>query len=852
MIEYLKESLCNGLPPANASSNGLFERNALVSRMMLAQGRIKLLCAPSMMGKTSLASQYAKSSRSYCDVFWVDAQHPRFLRGLYDGELHEAVVEAMPERGLFVFEDVPKLGEAERRLFCEACHSIISSGVDVVVSCTPLANPFAEDGDRCVALTSEDLMYSDDELVSLRRQGYLPIGFQGVMSKAERIPGLLGRPSGSIEGFLVAQQAEAEDAFQRLLTYALLVLAGGTMADLSYVMGADVEADDLRVGALRPYVTVSDFGEGFTVEGFPLGDVLRVLKKQLPRICSNGSCIRSEDFACRLANLLVGRRALDRATRVMIEACSPEARLMWLRANVGPMVESCTPLNALLLLRSLPAQLLKEDRLMGFWEAVAHLLIGDSRVAFRRFEAVAGDPDVGMKRRLEAATFAALSCSHHPSTLDFGGSFGDACLQLRKRGEEGPLLKLWNALLEGDSGIDQLLETPVSIEQAKEWLLALACCLRGMRLHEDDAGVSSRESRQLGKLFAKAGEVIGECVTGDAPEARLFLVDKELDSFGYGPQLSRASISFFDQVGARVRVQRSAFAKLSPGSVSEGVGISRFGQDLLRFKSAGSSVMSVPLLEVRVFGRFEAFIGGKPVGKENLCRTKVRSLLALLALEPGKEHSCDRLAMVLWPDSPEEKARRNFYSIFSILKRSLTLEDGTCPYVSRTQGVCRLSAPYVRSDAAELLEICQRMRHRDLAGDDASVLLERLRGVYRGEMLPGERVVYAVEAARKAWRSRVVDALSAAAVRLRDTGDYSIALEFAGFAFECDPQREDACELVMLLQHSMKQRAGAIDTFFTYQKINRELGLDPSHRMLELYDRIISDDVAASSECVLG
>lgn len=243
-----------------------------------------------------------------------------------------------------------------------------------------------------------------------------------------------------------------------------------------------------------------------------------------------------------------------------------------------------------------------------------------------------------------------------------------------------------------------------------------------------------------------------------------------------------------------------------------------------------------------MFGSFEVLIGGQPVGRDRLSRLKAKSLLVLLALEPGKDFSCDRLASLLWPESAEDKARKNFYSIFSILKRALSLEDGGCPYLSRTQGICRLNAPYIRTDALEIAEICQRMRHADISGGDAVVLLERLRAVYRGELLPSDSVVNAVESARRVWRNRVVDALILAARRLRDASELSLALEFADFAFDCDSQREDACELVMTLQYSMKQRAGAIETFLEYQQTNRELGLDPSYKMRELYDRIINDD----------
>ena len=843
MIQFLKESYCNGLPPVDVSSSGMFERNALVSRMMLAKGKIKVLCAPTMLGKTSLAYQYAKAARSFCDVLWVDASHPRFLRGLYEGRLADAIDGMMPEEGMVVFEDVPRLAYVERGVFEEVCRSLASSGIDVTVTCVPGCELFGSGGEDCEFLYAEDLLYSDEELARLRHQGYLPIGFQGPLSRTERIPGLLNHPSGSVEAFLLAQQSEAENAFQRLLTYALLMLSGGTMEEISYVMGTSVSTPDLLASSHRPYVCELDFGTGFVADGFPLGDVLRVFRNQAPRFFGSVLSGGHDAFACRVANLLLRRRAVDRATRVMVEACGPEMRLSWAARNLERMVQSSAPLNALLLCRSLDPQDIQVNKEMLLWEGVSYLLLNETGAALCRFEGIVRDPGSDLGLRLTAASFAALASDGHPALSESGARLGDACLRMRKQGASETLLRVWNSMLDGDSGMEELLEQVEKGDCSGSFLLALACCLRSVSVQQQEVPLLSGEAKALDTLLEHVGKVMEDRQSVEECEATVFLLRKELDAVGSGPYLSRSAVSAFDQIIARIRVQRSAFGRLSSAPAWDGApASSRFMQESGRLRGSSASVMSIPLLEVRMFGSFEVLIGGQPVGRDRLSRLKAKSLLVLLALEPGKDFSCDRLASLLWPESAEDKARKNFYSIFSILKRALSLEDGGCPYLSRTQGICRLNAPYIRTDALEIAEICQRMRHADISGGDAVVLLERLRAVYRGELLPSDSVVNAVESARRVWRNRVVDALILAARRLRDASELSLALEFADFAFDCDSQREDACELVMTLQYSMKQRAGAIETFLEYQQTNRELGLDPSYKMRELYDRIINDD----------
>ena len=66
-------------------------------------------------------------------------------------------------------------------------------------------------------------------------------------------------------------------------------------------------------------------------------------------------------------------------------------------------------------------------------------------------------------------------------------------------------------------------------------------------------------------------------------------------------------------------------------------------------------------------------------------RQKVKTLLALLVLHNGREFSRDKLVGLLWPDSEIMHGRKNFYGIWAMLRRALTLPSGECPYLIRQQ-----------------------------------------------------------------------------------------------------------------------------------------------------------------------
>ncbi|MBO4364682.1 MAG: bacterial transcriptional activator domain-containing protein [Eggerthellaceae bacterium] len=853
MTSYLKDRLCQGFPPQRVNVAGSFNRDALVSRLMMDRQRTRLICAPSCMGKTTLAYAYAQLVFSFDNVLWLDAAHPCILRDLDDGSLAQKLSQVLRPGGLVVFEDVPWFGSVRKQRFSTVCEDLLLHKYEVIVTAIPECDPFGGNWSDCIVLSSLDLLFSDAEIEEMRMRGILPPYLRVSRIRANRIPGMRDRTTGTVERFLAAQLAEARSALESALTMALVLLGSGRVEDLSEAVGVTVSPEDLRVADLRPYVELHEFRNRFSADGFPVSESLRALQPYAKSVCRELPGSDSEAFLCRIADILLRQGKTDRAANVIIGGCSPASRAVWLMRNFESMLEDGNPLSVVLVYRSLGSGNSMRHVRMVYANGLALCLLGSRQAGVEKLLSVARRRDASEHDRMRAATIAALYSDRSPTQLSLGESFGTCCLHaLAATDSAGPLELVWNALLEGDSGLEQLCALPSNRAVGRDWLLAASCCLRTVKSEYSVAEMGATEQRLLRTLVSRMVEGIQSCIGKGSLGTTLALAADELDSFGAGKLgWSHSGSMLLAHLESRLRSQRSAYEKLCETGMKPG-GKDRMGSSTLEnVGTDGRGVLgSVPLLDVRVFGGFEVSIGDHPADMEKLSRLKVRALLALLVLDAGKDISCEHLGLLLWPDSVPEKARRNFYSIYSMLNRALATPEGDSPYLMRSQGVCRLNVSHLRSDASELLEVCNQMRFGRATAEESYLLLEQLCTLYRGELLPGEATVPAIAAARSRWRNRVVDCVLHGARELQSGADIPAALEYAKTAVSFDPYREDCYELLMVLQMTSGQRTAAIETFFAYNRMNRELGLGTSARMVDLYNCIINDEKLADDVAV--
>ena len=150
-------------------------------------------------------------------------------------------------------------------------------------------------------------------------------------------------------------------------------------------------------------------------------------------------------------------------------------------------------------------------------------------------------------------------------------------------------------------------------------------------------------------------------------------------------------------------------------------------------------------LAISLLGAFGASFDGAPL--TSFESSKVRALLAYLAVEAGIAHSRSVLADLLWPQQGEERARRSLsqalYNLRSVLGEHIPLQgDGAASFLTVTPETIQLS-PSIDDwvdvlEFARLVEACDQHPHRSI--ETCAACQERLQamaGLYRGEFLEG-------------------------------------------------------------------------------------------------------------------
>lgn len=251
---------------------------------------------------------------------------------------------------------------------------------------------------------------------------------------------------------------------------------------------------------------------------------------------------------------------------------------------------------------------------------------------------------------------------------------------------------------------------------------------------------------------------------------------------------------------------------------------------------------TIPPVRVNLFGGFEVFREEVPVNDELLGRYKIRTLLSILVLSGTKELSCQHMGNLLWPMGSEERNRHNFYNVWSILRQALQLPNGHCPYLIRHQNTCRVVADLVKSDVHELTALCTELQFGTCSRIQILKIYRRIRELYTGELLPGEKESSVIIRKRWEWRDKVANALIAAANCLFEQQDYQSAVWLAQAASVVDPSREDACQIKMRSYVALGAKASALQAFHELRHyLSEELALNPSSATTKLFNAIISE-----------
>ena len=567
----------------------------------------------------------------------------------------------------------------------------------------------------------------------------------------------------------------------------------------------------------------------------------------------------------RLGDALAMRGEHERACDFVRLLASRAPRASWLAKHGAALLEAACLVPACEVHRSLSGETAGKGALLSAHEAVRRALLGDRQAAC-------------------VAARKAVRDRNAPSSVQMTGAL--VLAQCAEADERRRADKLVVSLLAA-AGIADAAEAPREAVCAKApedrgWLAAgcvhaqlrKAGCPEAARVwldwHDDGARGSF--------LKQSAAEVLRQAAASGAGEARSIELDR-LGAFVRKEvsQASRGTLGLGDALAgiayeracergaiavpaldaqAALAVRRIEMRLFSQRNACERLELERLERERVfvathpdAYREEGRATRlpklpsSVPALTVNLFGGLDVLMGDERVDPSLFSRQKVKTLLALLVLHNGREFSRDKLVGLLWPDSEIMHGRKNFYGIWAMLRRALTLPSGECPYLIRQQQGLRLDASLLTSDVAQLEDVCRTLLFERPGYGGWAQVYSQVNDRFSDDLLPSENGNDALASLRVDYRNRLVDALVAASTRLVAAGEAQEGLWFARAALQRDRSREDAYICLMQAQLAAGQRTAALETYFACRRfLTDELGIDPSLETMRLYRSIIETE----------
>jgi len=240
-------------------------------------------------------------------------------------------------------------------------------------------------------------------------------------------------------------------------------------------------------------------------------------------------------------------------------------------------------------------------------------------------------------------------------------------------------------------------------------------------------------------------------------------------------------------------------------------------------------------LEIRLLGSPQFLRGNFPI--TNFISNKVPALLAYLAVN-RRAHSRDKLAALLWGESPDADAKNNLRQALTNLRKFFDNELTITRDTIELTGDVFLDSTQFGADIKNASKLDPEPA--------AAILTDSLR-LYRGDFLEGFHVRDApdfedwVLSERARLRELALQALHTLTHFHTASGQFTEAIAFASRLLTFDPWREEAHRQLMLLQARTGQISAALSQYETCRKIlEKELGVEPSLETTDLYERIRS------------
>ena len=244
-------------------------------------------------------------------------------------------------------------------------------------------------------------------------------------------------------------------------------------------------------------------------------------------------------------------------------------------------------------------------------------------------------------------------------------------------------------------------------------------------------------------------------------------------------------------------------------------------------------------LQVRLLGGF--CIERSDVGQavSDWPRRSAKTLIKLLAIQPGHALHREQVIDVLWPKVNAESALNSLAKALHVARRALQpglprRQDSA--YLRLADGMLVLNTERVIVDADEFEQLAEdALRRREIAAYDAAF------AAYGGELLPEDRYESWCSERRTALAELHTRLLLGMAEGLERRGSYSEAAERLRDVLQQDPTREAVHRQLMRLYAWMGAPDQAMRQFHSCEAVLRhELDLTVQPETISLYDEILA------------
>ncbi len=262
------------------------------------------------------------------------------------------------------------------------------------------------------------------------------------------------------------------------------------------------------------------------------------------------------------------------------------------------------------------------------------------------------------------------------------------------------------------------------------------------------------------------------------------------------------------------------------------------------------------LLRIHLFGPFRLLYSKQPQKQTAWRRNKAKSLLKWFILHANKLCSAEQLALIFWPDVPLENAYGNLHVTIHYLRRLLE------PSLTRGQHstFIRLhsnnfyqfqSAASVWTDVFEVQELLESARKMDAMGEPlkAAFYYRKIASYCEQGFLPEDIYDDCFQQHRRYYECLYLQTL----LRLIEIGqvrnEFHEVLEYAYLALRLDPFYEPAVKAITTVHMEQGNVLGATRTLNEFQGfLEKELGTDLGHELLELKQKITNNDLPSSAK----